>query len=50
MKIKQGLEIQHHGDLPARTGIGTSSSFSVGLINALSNLNNNPINKQQQLK
>ena len=30
-----GLEIHHQGDLPARSGIGSSSSFSVGLINAL---------------
>ena len=41
----QGIEIYHSGDLPARTGIGTSSSFSVGLINALSNLNNKPLDK-----
>ena len=33
--------------MPARTGIGTSSSFSVGLINALSNLNNNHLDKHQ---
>ena len=43
----KGIEIYHSGDLPARTGIGTSSSFSVGLINALSNLNNNHIDKHQ---
>lgn len=30
-----GMEIHHQGDLPARSGIGSSSSFSVGLINAL---------------
>jgi D-glycero-alpha-D-manno-heptose-7-phosphate kinase len=30
-----GLEIHHQGDLPARSGIGSSSSFSVGLIKAL---------------
>ena len=30
-----GVEIHHQGDLPARSGIGSSSSFSVGLINAL---------------
>ena len=35
LKINQGIEIQHHGDLPARTGVGSSSSFSVGLINLL---------------
>lgn len=33
-----GLEIHHQGDLPARSGIGSSSSFSVGLINALLSL------------
>ncbi|MEZ5666633.1 MAG: kinase [Alphaproteobacteria bacterium] len=30
-----GLEIQYQGDLPARSGMGSSSSFAVGLINAL---------------
>ena len=36
----KGLEIHHDGDLPARSGIGSSSSFCVGLINAISSLNN----------
>lgn len=31
----KGLEIHHQGDLPARAGMGSSSSFAVGLINAL---------------
>lgn len=30
-----GLEIHHDGDLPARSGLGTSSSFTVGMINAI---------------
>lgn len=34
MKIKEGIEIHHDGDLPARTGLGSSSSFTVGLLNA----------------
>ena len=33
--INKGLEIHHDGDLPARSGLGSSSSFTVGLINAL---------------
>ena len=33
-QIEQGVEIQHHGDLPARSGMGSSSSFTVGLLNA----------------
>lgn len=35
MGIKEGLEIHHDGDLPARSGLGSSSSFTVGLLNAL---------------
>ena len=31
----KGLEIHHDGDLPARSGLGSSSSFAVGLLNAL---------------
>ena len=33
--VQEGLEIHHDGDLPARSGIGTSSSFAVGLLQAL---------------
>jgi len=33
--IQVGVEVQHHGDLPARSGMGSSSSFTVGLINAV---------------
>lgn len=35
LNISKGLEIHHDGDLPARSGLGSSSSFTVGLINAL---------------
>jgi D-glycero-alpha-D-manno-heptose-7-phosphate kinase len=35
MKIDEGIEIHHDGDLPARTGMGSSSSFTVGLLHAL---------------
>jgi len=31
----RGVEIHHDGDLPARSGIGSSSSFCVGLLHAL---------------
>ena len=32
-KIKNGLEIHYDGDLPARSGMGSSSGFVVGLSN-----------------
>jgi len=35
LKVKDGVEIHHDGDLPARTGLGSSSSFVVGLLNGL---------------
>ncbi len=35
MEFDRGLEIHHDGDLPARSGIGSSSSFTVGLAHAL---------------
>lgn len=35
LKIDKGIEIHHDGDLPARTGLGSSSSFTVGLLNSL---------------
>ena len=35
LNIHEGIEIHHDGDLPARTGLGSSSSFTVGLLNSL---------------
>jgi len=35
LKIERGVEIHHDGDLPARSGVGSSSAFTVGLLNAL---------------
>lgn len=35
LKFDRGIEIHHDGDLPARSGMGSSSSFTVGLLHAL---------------
>lgn len=35
LAIDRGIELHHDGDLPARSGMGTSSSFTVGLLHAL---------------
>ncbi|MHC4628045.1 MAG: GHMP family kinase ATP-binding protein, partial [Planctomycetota bacterium] len=35
MRIEQGIEMVHTSDLPARSGIGSSSAFTVGFLNAL---------------
>jgi len=33
-KIKDGIEIHHFSDMPSRSGLGSSSSFVVGITNA----------------
>ena len=33
--LEDGVAIHHDGDLPARSGLGSSSTFTVGLLNAL---------------
>ena len=48
--INNGLEIHYDGDLPARSGIGSSSSFTVGLLNSLSNLKNQRISNSELAK
>lgn len=43
--IERGLEMHHMADLPARTGIGSSSSFTVGLLNVLHGLKGDQVEK-----
>lgn len=50
LKINQGLEIHHDGDLPARSGLGSSSALTVGLLNALHALHGRMPNKQTLAK
>jgi D-glycero-alpha-D-manno-heptose-7-phosphate kinase len=45
MDVERGLEIHHDGDLPARSGLGSSSSFTVGLINAVHALQGRHVSK-----
>ena len=46
LKIKNGLEIHYDGDLPARSGMGSSSVFVVGLMNLLNNFKEKKISKK----
>ena len=50
LQMEQGVEIHHDGDLPARSGMGSSSSFTVGLLHALYALQGKMPNKQQLAK
>lgn len=47
LRMDRGLEIHHDGDLPARSGMGSSSSFTVGLLHALHALNGYMPSKRQ---
>ena len=40
LKIDKGVEIVHNADLPAMSGLGSSSTFTVGLLNSLYALQN----------
>ena len=43
----EGVEIHHDGDLPARSGLGSSSAFTVGLINALRAMQGRYVTKEE---
>ena len=47
LKIKKPLYINTFADVPANTGLGSSSSFTVGLIKALSKLKNENYSKKK---
>lgn len=46
-RFHRGVEIHHDGDLPARSGMGSSSSFTVGLLHALYALEGSMPSKKQ---
>ena len=46
-KVKDGLEIHYDGDLPSRSGMGSSSCFVVGLMNALLKFKDKDISKKK---
>ncbi len=50
MNIDHGLEIHHDGDLPARSGMGSSSSFVVGLLHTFNALNGQMISREKLLE
>ena len=46
-KFKDGLELHYDGDLPAQSGMGSSSSFIVGCTNILSSIQNVNLSKKK---
>lgn len=47
LDIKRGIEAMYKGDLPARSGLGSSSAFTVGFLNAMYGLRGQLSSKQQ---
>ena len=47
MNFDYGIEIQHNADLPAMSGLGSSSAFTVGLLNVLFALKGQLTTKRQ---
>lgn len=45
--VREGLEVQHNSDLPAMSGLGSSSAFTVGLLHALYGLKGQISGKRQ---
>lgn len=45
--FERGVDIVHHADLPARSGLGSSSTFTVGLLHALYALKHQMPTKRQ---
>jgi len=49
-KIKDGIEIHYDGDLPSKSGMGSSSSFVVGLLNVINYYQKNKLSKKTLAK
>jgi len=47
MDIDHGIEMVHTSDIPARSGVGSSSAFTVGFLHALNALKGKMITKRQ---
>jgi D-glycero-alpha-D-manno-heptose-7-phosphate kinase len=47
LQIEQGVELHHNGDLPAQSGLGSSSSFTVGCLHALLALQGHLVGKRE---
>jgi D-glycero-alpha-D-manno-heptose-7-phosphate kinase len=50
MKFESGMEVHHNGDLPARSGLGSSSSFSIGMLHMIHAINGKLVSKEQLAK
>jgi len=50
LKVRRPLEIHHDGDIPARSGMGSSSAFTVGFLKTLHALDGKIVTKEELFK
>ncbi len=50
LNIDFGLSIHHDGDIPARSGMGSSSAFTVGLLHSINALNGSVSSKYELMR
>jgi D-glycero-alpha-D-manno-heptose-7-phosphate kinase len=50
LQIDRGVELHHDGDLPARSGMGSSSAFTVSLLHALHALRGEMVTRRQLVR
>lgn len=50
LSFRSGIEVSHSGDMPSNSGIGSSSSFCVGFLNAMYGLSSRMVTKRQLAK
>ena len=47
LKVTEGVDVSHAGEMPARSGLGSSSAFTVGMLNALHTLEGHMASKDE---
>ena len=50
LKVDYGVSVHHDGDIPARSGMGSSSAFTVGLLNTVYALKGKMTSKEELAK
>ena len=50
LNVNSGVSVHHDGDIPARSGMGSSSSFTVGILNTMYALEGKRVSKEELTK
>ena len=50
LNVNSGVSVHHDGDIPARSGMGSSSSFTVGMLNTMYALEGKRVSKEELTK